>query len=405
MKRHLALLRLASTSVRTAGFLLLMATVAVSSVAQTQLDILPIDDQFTNEGDVLVVPITAQDISASTFEGFVFDGLPSFATAVDNGDGTASITMNPLAGHGGIYQIVVSASDVELQQFDSEVFAVAVAFTGNVGLPVTLPVSLAFAPIPVTSQLFFRSSGASAFQSTPLTQIADTRFEGTIPDGPETLRGVEYYVQFFDREVFTTLPTVEPTTRPARLRYRFNLLEEIALEPVTYRMISVPAILDNSDPIHSLADDLETPDPSSWRVLRWAPVDERYDEPPLLDAQFDPGVAFWIISATSAAISVGPGLSTDVETAQELVLEAGWNQIGSPFAFPVAWSDIDPNRTVESPVAYNGVEYVYDQSVLFPWDGYFVYNPQSSTVLLPVPPLEAGARAQKAARLPTALYG
>ncbi|NNL48949.1 MAG: hypothetical protein HKO76_11365, partial [Acidimicrobiia bacterium] len=401
MKRHLKLLRLDSATALL-GALIFAASPAVTSVAQTRLDIQPIDDQFTNEGDLLVVPITAQNVNASTFGGFVFDGLPSFVTAVDNGDGTASITINPLVGHGGIYQIVVSASDIELQQFDSEVFAVAVAFTGNVGFSSTVPVSLAFPSVPSTSELFFRPSGASAFQGTPLTQIADTLFEGTIPNGPETSRGVEYYVQFFDGEVFTTLPTVAPTTRPARLRYRFNLLEGIALERETYRMISVPAVLDNPDPILTLADDLETPNPRSWRVLRWATAEEVYDELPLLDAQFDPGVGFWMISATDAAISVGPGLSTDVETAQQLVLEAGWNQIGSPFAFPVAWSDIDPNRIVESPVAYNGIEYIYDQSVVSPWDGYFVYNPQGSTVLLPVPPVEAGSRGQKAARTPTA---
>lgn len=104
---------------------------------------------------------------------------------------------------------------------------------------------------------------------------------------------------------------------------------------------------------------------------------------------------------------VEAGLSTGVQfqgsqpfaTPLTVEIGSGWNQIGNPFLFDVAWNAVGAPATVEDPVAYRG-SYEPAQAILRPWEGYFVFNRGAPTTLtfnaVPVP---ASARARPADRL------
>jgi len=63
--------------------------------------------------------------------------------------------------------------------------------------------------------------------------------------------------------------------------------------------------------------------------------------------------------------------------------------VGNPYAFPVAVDTIGNNNLLEPPVYYDGREYKYNVDVLYPWEGYFVYNTSNSPVTISIPPVEA----------------
>ena len=62
------------------------------------------------DGDNLVVSISATDVDANTLS-FSVSGLPSFATFVDNNDGTATLTVAPAVGEDSLTSVMVTVMD------------------------------------------------------------------------------------------------------------------------------------------------------------------------------------------------------------------------------------------------------------------------------------------------------
>ncbi|MFQ5824126.1 MAG: FlgD immunoglobulin-like domain containing protein, partial [bacterium] len=83
-----------------------------------------------------------------------------------------------------------------------------------------------------------------------------------------------------------------------------------------------------------------------------------------------------------------------------LTLKPGWNQIGLPFAFPVAWDSIfiasDSPDSVEIPWLYEGG---YDPAdILEPYKGYFIRNKNDSNISLRIPPIALEGLSKSLAR-------
>jgi hypothetical protein len=72
----------------------------------------PIGDQSVLEGETKTVTITATDPDAGSSLSFSASNLPSFTSFVDNGDGTATLTISPDYGDAGTYNgIFIAVSD------------------------------------------------------------------------------------------------------------------------------------------------------------------------------------------------------------------------------------------------------------------------------------------------------
>jgi hypothetical protein len=160
----------------------------------------------------------------------------------------------------------------------------------------------------------------------------------------------------------------------------------------TYQMISIPLMMTNGSAEWALGPVLGAYDKALWRLFRYQ--NEKYVEYGGGIAPFSPGRGFWLITRESVRLYAGPGRSAIANTPEgdfKITLQPGWNIIGVPFDFPVAWSQVDlGGKNVEPPVAFDGMAFRYNQTTLEPWHGYAVKNPEPTAVDLRIPPIRTG---------------
>ncbi|WP_457652167.1 T9SS type A sorting domain-containing protein [Rhodocaloribacter sp.] len=254
--------------------------------------------------------------------------------------------------------------------------------------PISVEMTGSFAP--TERLLFFRRGRESVYQQLPL-QPNGALLTATIPADFVTARGIDYYALLTDGTNTITYPVSSPETNPAHLRVRLSQVSSpVAPPPGAYRMISIPFELDDPDPARMLEDDYGPYDPQSWRLLRWNPTTEAYEDLPDLATGLSRGRAFWLASLTGNGFDVNDGTSALPEPFS-LTLTPGWNQIGDPYAFPIDWSDVSTDNGVETPVFWDGAAFQYNQTVLEPWEGYFVFNNTADAVTLTFQPFAAVA--------------
>ncbi len=263
-----------------------------------------------------------------------------------------------------------------------------------------------FVETPSAGRIFYRRTGEQrAFATTPFT-ISGNQLTATIPAEFVTRRGIEGYVEYTDSKGTFTFPEVNPAQNP--LYVPVFLLEgttEAALRQGIYRMISVPLLLREPDPLGTLSETYGAYAEDNWRLLRWR--DDRYIEGPQLNTLLVPGNAFWLVTRALERFTVQSGLSVlkPFDSSYEVTIGPGWNQIAVPYAFPVAWEQVERSGDVEAPQLYDDDRYV-QQQVLCPWEGYFVFNREPVDVNLTFLPKEApGAPCPLQANIrPTAAY-
>ena len=215
-----------------------------------------------------------------------------------------------------------------------------------------------------------------------------------IPGSVVTERGVQY---FLETEGESVSPFTVPSTAPTNTAHLPAQLSDIqadgAFEPNTYRMLTVPVGFRNRSAFEALEGRFGSYDAARWRLGRWAASDGAYRFGPEI-TPLNPGEAAWVITSDGRALAFEEALSPEVTGPVPITLQSGWNQIGSPFRFPVAWADVQKPASVRTPVAYDpskpkGDRFQFGASTLEPWDGVFVYNEANEAVTIRVPPKEA----------------
>ena len=247
---------------------------------------------------------------------------------------------------------------------------------------------------PTEVTVFVRPVGTRPYDSFAASDQGGGLWRSDLPfDMPP--QGVEAYIAYVVEGVTVTEPLEDPEAFP----FRSPALHLVATSDIPQRarrhqMISVPLELGegNDDPIVQLGDDFgEGGDASRWRLLRWDPRALRYRDAAESPSTFDrtrPGRGYWLITSRIGTYDVEGGISAGVvfdgdapfASPVDVPLRTGWNQIGNPFLFPVAWDDVERPPDVEDPVAFHG-SYVPAGASLRPWEGYFVFNPGPDTFL------------------------
>jgi hypothetical protein len=279
------------------------------------------------------------------------------------------------------------------------------------GRDITLLVSLPDGTEFVDGTLHVRVGGEEDYEALALEDPQPLPI-GVIPDSVVGARGVEYWVEVHTLTTSLTHPAADPEDSPAVITVTVPDLSEGAVWSAgEYRMVTVPLDfgVNFTGTLEALLSDqaaFGSYDPVRWRCFRYVPASAGYAE--LSDGPAEyfrpvPGRAFWLISSNSNLISTAPviGYSTPTDSAYLVVLEDGWNQVGSPFVFPVAWDSIKVDglsmADAESVVVGPAVAYVSDQGytygveILEPFEGYWVENLNGAPVTLAIPPREAGA--------------
>lgn len=266
---------------------------------------------------------------------------------------------------------------------------------GEAGRPVAVTADPAEAPTAAT--LFVRPGGGHDFVPIDMTPTgAGAQVQAAIPESMVTLRGLEYYIQLVFDERVETYPSDQPQSHPATLRVRVPQADPGgAFLPRRYRMVSIPLELD--DPALSAVFAGYGPyQPDQWRLLRWN--GQEYVEGPALNPPATPGRAYFLITQWGTPFRTGSGVSVNTAGPYLLTLRPGWNQIGNPFPFPVAWSAVGRDPAAVSPgdiaVFRDGVVQtpaMLDTLRLMPWEGYFVFNRSGASTTLRIPADEAVA--------------
>ncbi|HEY6194729.1 MAG TPA: FG-GAP-like repeat-containing protein [Candidatus Eisenbacteria bacterium] len=274
---------------------------------------------------------------------------------------------------------------------------------------VTLPQGARFQ----RGELFYRSGGAASYDSLQLeiTQIVPglSAPAATIPGGRVAARGLEYWVRIETQTATLTDPAQAPAANPHIVRTDVSALAEPFSHPAErYRLVSVPlelnlAAASSLEAIASDQPEFGPYDPTRWRSFRWQPGSESYLEISPANVATgalrpEPGRAFWLVARDRNRLDTAPvaGRST-IPTL--ITLETGWNQVGDPYDFPVAWnlasaSDGTDTVSLEPPRAWDENAGAYDPqgvTVLRPFEGYWIHNPKSAPLQLRIPPIESVA--------------
>jgi hypothetical protein len=339
------------------------------------------------------------------------DALIYTASSSNVNIATASIsenmlTVTPVAA--GMAVITVTANDrrggLRATTFNVAVITLTEPITRDTPKPATR-LTLAVTPPqnfqPAIGRLFYRLAGQRSYQFVDLSLIGN-QFEGTIPAAFVTIRGLEYYVLLSDGQTVVTFPATDPENNPAIIQVQIDRVDyQLPLAAKRYQMISMPLALNDPGIDAVLADDYGKYQafPRQWRLYRWQNNDyaEHFD----INASFTPGAAFWLVIREAKTFDAENAQSVNSAQPFAIMLQPGWNQIANPFAFPVAWDSVQgASGQVQAPVQWNGEDYMYNQTTLEPWEGYFVFNLSSSTVTLSVPPRESEIETGKAADWP-----
>jgi predicted outer membrane repeat protein len=259
-------------------------------------------------------------------------------------------------------------------------------------------------PSDVTGRLYARAGGGGPYQERPIESTDAGVFEGTIPASLISLKGVDYYAVLEAPSDTLTVPAgseSDAQTAPLHLPVAFETYtSDRTFEAETYQMTSIPA----ANAKTALTERYGPYEPANWRVVQWDASEGTYREYPDLDStDLTAGNAFWLITEQGTPLSLSGGRTVDASTPRRVALDPGWNQVGTPFPYPVAWDRI---RT-KSGFSKSDIDGPYQpksdrfekKTALQPWKGAFVYNATETPDTLLIPPVNANAQKAGSKRL------
>jgi hypothetical protein len=274
----------------------------------------------------------------------------------------------------------------------------------SIRVQVDLPQGAGF----VSGILYYREGGKRAYEQTHLI-LEDSQIFALIPGSLVDSRGVDYWVQV---ETLTDTLT-DPANNAAMYPASIPVLVENLVEPemhagagvegstMKYRIFSIPLKMRGSI-LGSIADELGGRDNTAWRLFAHDAGSSSYAEIPNDSLNsFEQGRAYWLITRERHKIGTGSdrGETALTDQAFEIVLQPGYNLISNPYTFAVDWDSLLVDTLsmdeavgvlVEPPYGWVQDRGLVDEvDVLHPFDGYWVKNLSSSSVVLKIPAIES----------------
>ena len=286
----------------------------------------------------------------------------------------------------------LSGSDtVQLLGKGASIISVELPVNNNIGQNTDLTIN----PPPGfnfnNNKLFYRRAGERTYQQSDLT-ASDNSYIASIPASFSTIRGIQYYVVFSEEDYTVTYPANDPINNPAFIEVKVpQYTYPSTIKKSVYRMLSIPLNISNSSIDSVLGSTYGIYDNTKWRILRWNPLTNAYAEYPKLNSDFTPGNAFWFIENDSKSFNIKNAITVSSSGSYTIKLEPGWNQIGNPYAFAIDWDSVTNSGQIQSPIHWNPdiQDYEINQKVLQPWDGYWIFNPDTGFSYLIFRPIES----------------
>ncbi len=270
----------------------------------------------------------------------------------------------------------------------------------TMGSSIEVSASISDVAGPGEISLHYRTAGEVPFDSTSMTDAGGGTFGGTIPSAKVTEKGAEYYVTASD-----IVGNGSRLPEEGVFSIQVSFTELVCPSPVPFmqwRMVSIPVDANNASP-GSVLDVLGKYDDTKWRLFRYSGGSyHEYTKEGI--GGFDPGKAFWLHTRVEGVnMHSGSGKSMPTSAPFEITLDPlEWNDIATPFGFPVLWSDIMSEsgspQGITGPYTYDGTKWSYPATTdrLTPWEGYAVKNQNNFPVKIKIPALSAEGRAKPA---------
>lgn len=271
----------------------------------------------------------------------------------------------------------------------------------------TLKVAVLGGAGPITGRFFDRLGGQTGYTQAAMTRIAGDTMLFELQGSRLGLRGLEYY---FEIERAGAIISIGSAAEPYTFITQLQNVSSGALPAEQYRMIGFPFDVSPSSPSAVFEDDLGTADPVEWRIGRYDARSESYDEYPNF-GNVAAGRGYWIITREGTTVDASGQSATPDTTVTDggsdtryglLLVEPGWNQIATPFAFAIDWDDRIAESGIEDVLwGYtSGFDEVtsYDPAEsMAPFVGYWVFNSASGArkLLLPYVETVAGSSNRK----------
>ena len=255
---------------------------------------------------------------------------------------------------------------------------------------------------------YYLKGGESNFRRVDMRHDGSGDYSGIIPAADVTLMGIAYTIHAID----VAGNSSRSDTLSVQVKFRDNTLVSNmngsalmdGMPKDKWRLISVPAELDDPDVSHIFGDELKGESTkTTWRILEWTGSN-------WTDAKkVSHGEGYWLYQQVkgkaNVVFSTGSGRSIDL-TGTTLTLQPGWNLIGSPYPFVM---DVDVDQDdFYGPLMYGGSGGEGWSDVvtqLKPWGGYALYNRATSTQTIDILPLKAmDGHARLALRAPSGVY-
>ncbi|MBD0254983.1 MAG: hypothetical protein ICV83_04625, partial [Cytophagales bacterium] len=248
-------------------------------------------------------------------------------------------------------------------------------------------------------KLFTRGVTRRNWQSQVVASAA-TAFSAPLPREQFDELGLEYYFEVTPPAGYG--PAVYSDTLQVGLRFRDGInLPALpsGRELKDYRLISIPLALSDNRAARTF-DELGGPDRMRWRLVGYNQDNARqkpdsawvWDDYPDLE----PGKSYWFVGEHAGKVlNSGDGITLRARPGIpfRLTLTPGWNAVGNPYLFRLAWADVlkasgNPEGVGKLKV-YRGAGYE-PTDTLVPFAGGFVYYEGDQPVSLQFPVERSG---------------
>ena len=158
----------------------------------------------------------------------------------------------------------------------------------------------------------------------------------------------------------------------------------------SWRMISIPSIVDNNLVEYIFNDQLNGgPSETGWMLYEWSSSEW------VVPSEARPGQGYWIkqLEYDNHHLSLGSGSTVNL-SGFDILVDPGWNQISSPYLFPVH-AEIDAEIFSELFTYGNhSTEGWLDTTIttMVPWGAYAIFNQSSEPETLKLGPLDYSPR-------------
>jgi hypothetical protein len=150
----------------------------------------------------------------------------------------------------------------------------------------------------------------------------------------------------------------------------------------SYKMISIPGLLDNKSP-SILEQTFGEYDDTKWRFFQDNNESLEYPN----TGPLEPGRAFWLISKDTETIEFGSGEYITLLEDFSLPIVNGWNQIGNPFYQSIDWNSIknaNLGANIQGPFFYES-GYSELRTNFEAFDGCYIYVENLQNLIIPGP--------------------